>query len=133
MADRVVIDTNIIISALVFGGEPEKLIEKIIQENIKVFTSVQLIAELVDVLRKKFVFSEDKIKILENEIIDKFEIVYPQIEITVCRDNADNRVLEAGIEGKCNFIITGDKDLLVLKKYKNIKIMSATEFLNKFY
>lgn len=126
---RVVIDTNIIISSLVFGGLPKDIIKKVIKKDIKAITSVQLISELIDVLRKKFRFSESKIKILETEIVKKFEIVYPKSEINICRDSDDNRVLESAIQGKCKFIITGDKDLLILKKYKNIKIVGAKDFL----
>jgi putative PIN family toxin of toxin-antitoxin system len=127
---RIVIDANVIISSLVFGGKPEKFIKTIIAEKINVYTSPQLVSEILDVLRKKFHFSEEKIEKLERDILEISRIVYPVKKILAVRDIADNKVLEAAVEGKCSVIVTGDKDLLSLKKYKNIQILTASEFLD---
>ena len=54
---------------------------------------------------------------------------YPSKQLKVVRDEADNRVLEAALEGKVNYIISGDKDLLDIKEFQGIKILSANEFL----
>lgn len=59
-------------------------------------------------------------------------MVSPKKRITVVRDSTDNKIIEAAVEGKCEYIVTGDKDLLVLGKYKNIKIVSPKEFLEEF-
>ena len=127
---RLVLDTNVIISSILFGGSPKQLIDKITSRGISVYTSSKLIAELVEVLRKKFYFSEEKVVKIENEIIEKFEIVYPSKNIKVARDVDDNMVIEAAVEGKCNYIISRDKDLTDLKKYKDIKILNPKEFLD---
>lgn len=126
----IVIDTNVIISALVFGGDPKRLIEVIIKERWKVFTSPQLISELLETLRQKFLFSEEKIKLLESSLLNLFKVVYPRKELFIVRDIKDNKVLEAALESNSNIIITGDKDLLVLKKYKRILIVTSKEFLD---
>ncbi len=128
----IVIDTNVIISSLVFGGAPKRLIEIVVKERLEVFTSPQLISELLETLRKKFNFSEEKIKELESEILNIFKVVYPQKELFVVRDIKDNKVLETAVESKSRIIITGDKDLLVLKKYKNILVVTPKEFLSFF-
>lgn len=52
-----------------------------------------------------------------------------KLEEKVCRDPADNRVLEAAIAGNCEFIITGDKDLLILKKYQTVRILTPSAFI----
>ena len=59
-----------------------------------------------------------------------FEVVNPRNSLKVARDDDDNRVLEAAITGKCEYIVTGDEDLLSLKKYKNIKILTPAEFFD---
>lgn len=87
-----------------------------------------LISELTGVLRKKFAVSESDIVDFKNEIQDSFEIVYPASSIHILKDEPDNRVLEAALEGNCDYIITGDKALLALKQYKNIRILTPSEF-----
>jgi putative PIN family toxin of toxin-antitoxin system len=130
---RVVLDSNIIISSLVFGGKPKEIVEKLLQREFVAVLSKPIIAEICDVLIKKFKFSKEKVKLLEQELLNKFEIVYPKEEINAVRDKDDNKIIEAAVEGKCRLIVSGDKDLLVLKKYKNIKILNSTEFLVKFF
>ena len=128
---KVVLDSNILISAYVFGGKPESVLNLIISKEIKAITSNILIAEFMDVLRKKFKVTEPDILEIQNEIEDLFEIVYPTKILNIVKDTDDNRVLEAAVEGKCEFIITGDKDLLELVKYRKIKILTAEQFLNE--
>lgn len=127
---NVTLDTNIIISALVFGGNSKKIIEKINKQEFKVYISPQLVSELIDVLIKKFNFSKKMIMLLEAQIITLFNVVYPTQNINVVRDVDDNRVLEVAIESNSSVIVTGDKDLLDLKIYKNIEIMNPKDFLD---
>lgn len=127
---KVTLDTNIIISALIFGGNSKEIIEKINKREFKVYISSQLVSELIEVLIKKFNFSSKMIMLLEAQIITLFNVVYPRQNIDVARDEDDNRVLEVAIESNSSIIVTGDKDLLDLKKYKNIKIMNPKDFLD---
>lgn len=127
---RVVLDSNILVSAYVFGGKPETILESITTEQIKGVTSQILISELLDVLRKKFAVSESDILPIQSEMEESFEIVYPKIELEVVRDVDDNRVLETAVEGKCQYIVTGDKELLELGSYQKIKILTAAQFLS---
>lgn len=129
---RVVLDTNIFISALVYGGVPEKVLRVILAKEIQVFVSPVLQAELIDIITKKFPLSLADMYLLEEEMQKSFVIVRPRIVLDVVRDKDDNRVLEAAVEGNCDFIITGDLDLLDLGKYKNIKIVTPNQFLQEF-
>lgn len=123
--NKVVLDTNILISALVFGGNSEKVLNQILEGEIKAATSEILIAELTEKLLKKFTFTQERIVQIKEMLGQNFETVYPKKSINISRDLDDNRVLEAGVEGDCDFIITGDKDLLELKSYKGIKIVTV--------
>lgn len=129
---RVVIDTNIIISALVFGGKPEEVYNLVLEKQILAFTSSILLAELTEVLTKKFNFEVVRIQQLEKIIKKYFKTVFPNLTLNILKDTDDNRVLEAAVEGKCQYIITGDKELLKLRVFKNIQIVSAEEFLAIF-
>lgn len=127
---KVVIDTNVIISSLLFGGKPQEIIKLIIEREIIPITSKILIAELTDVLVKKFNFIPNKTALTEEFIKENFQIVYPSIMLDIISDKDDNRVLEAAVVGKCQYIITGDKDLLDLKSYNKIIILTAGDFLD---
>jgi putative PIN family toxin of toxin-antitoxin system len=126
---RVVINTNVIISSLLFGGKPRQIIKLLREYSISAVITPILVAELLEILTKKFHFSPIKIKLIEELLEEHFTLVYPQKNISVVRDEDDNRVLEAAIEGTCNYIITGDKDLLSIGKFENIIILRPTEFL----
>ena len=93
-------------------------------------TSPFLLAELNEVLTKKFKFSRSKIRLIEAKIKKKFRVVNPGIIIDVLGNNPDNHVLEAALTGNCQYIITGDREL-DLKSFKGIDIIhkKATEFL----
>lgn len=129
---KVTIDTNVIISALIFGGNSKKIIEKIYKREFKVYISPQLVSELIEVLIKKFNFSNEMILMLEAQIVTLFTVVYPTQNIDIVRDIDDNRVLEVAVESDSSVVVTGDRDLLDLKKYKNIKIMNPKDFLDSF-
>lgn len=128
---RVLVDTNVLISALVYGGKPQDLFELVIIRRITGITSLVLLVELVETLTRKFNFSSEKVYQIEKKIRKSFKFVRPTKTLDVVRDEDDNRVLEAAVEGDCDFIITGDRDLLELSKYKKIKIVTPAQFLTE--
>lgn len=128
---RVVLDTNILISAIGFGGKPRQILILLLARRIEIVNSSILLAELEDVVSKKFPKLEYKLRKLVEKIKEKSILVSPRESLKVSRDEDDNRVLEAAAEGSCNYIITGDKDLLDLGKYKDIEIVTAEQFLSK--
>lgn len=127
---KVVLDTNIVVSALVYGGKPEQIYNLVINKQIFAVTSSILLAELTETLIKKFNFDLDRIKQLEKITKRNFQTIHPKQTIKLLLDQDDNCVLEAAIEGNCDYIVTGDKELLKLGLYKNIKIVTADRFLN---
>lgn len=127
---KVVLDTNILVSALIFGGKPEQVYNLVLEKQIAAVISMVLFSELLEILIKKFNFGPKRIEQLERIIKKHFKIVYPKATINVSRDEDDNRVLEAALEGGCSYIVTGDRDLLDLKIFKNIKIVTPDTFLS---
>ena len=131
VADKpsVVLDTNIIISAIGFGGKPRKILNLVLENHISVVTSPILLVELEDIIFKKFPLLAGSFERINRQIKKKFKIVRPKTSLYVLKDEPDNRVLEAALEGESQYIITGDKELLNLKSFKTIKIITADEFL----
>ena len=128
---RILLDTNVIISALLFGGKPRTMLQSVIKKQHVAVTSPVLLSELSDVLRKKFGFTKEKIAAVDQQLRKQCQVVFPTETIDVLSDMPDNRVLEAAVEGECEMIVTGDTDLLVLKKYRAIRILTPDEFLKK--
>jgi len=128
---RTVLDTNILIAALIFGGNPEKIIEFVQENKVTAITSTVLLSELTEVLVKKFHFTTDKVYLIEEFIKENFVVVQPSEIVNIVRNKDDNRVLEAAITGKCQYIVTGDADLLDLKTFKKIKIVTAEIFFKE--
>lgn len=128
---RIVLDTNVLISAVGFGGKPREILNLVLDDQIRVVTSPILLAELEDVIHKKFPSLSNDFNKLSIQIKKKFRMVKPKETIEILKDIEDNRVLEAAIEGKCGYIVTGDSDLLILKTFREIKILTPDDFLKE--
>jgi putative PIN family toxin of toxin-antitoxin system len=126
---KVILDTNILISAVGFGGKPREILQIILANQIKATTSPVLLAELEDVVTKKFPVLSYNFERVNKQIRKKFRIVKPKMSLHIVNDDDDNRVLEAAVEGKCKYIITGDNELLKLSGYQDIEIVTADQFL----
>lgn len=128
---RAVLDTNVLISALLYGGNPEQVFWYALKRELIGVTSPALLAELSGVLASsKFNVPGSLIALYEQEIRLWFDIVRPQEELRVLADTPDNRVLEAAVAGRCDAIVTGDRELLALKKFHGIEIVTSNAFLN---
>src|SRR5260221_6206122 len=125
---RVLLDTNILISALGFGGKPRQILKLVLEGKIKAISSPILLAELHEVIRKKFPILALDLPRIEKKMRKIFFIVHPTKSIDVVRDVDDNRVLEAALAGACKNIITGDTDLLDLKTFQGINIVTPNTF-----
>lgn len=128
---KIVADTNILISAIIFGGVPDQILNLVREQKIKLLTSDAILYELADVLSKKFKFPLWRIEQALLEIKDIATIIFPKHHLSIIKkDESDNRILECAIKGKVQYIISGDKHhRLPLKKYRGVKIISPAEFL----
>jgi putative PIN family toxin of toxin-antitoxin system len=128
---RVVADTNILVSAILFGGHPERVFLAGSRWEIQLLTSLFLLKELERVLKGKFKLSSHLVR----EIIEEVRVVAEIVQVSshikaISHPDEDNRVLECAIDGRADFIVTGDtKHILPLKEYGGIKILSASGFL----
>ena len=131
---RIVCDTNILISALRFGGSPNKIIELAREGDIKLITSPFILHEFERVLREKFHYKKEEAKIFRESIEKICLLVNPASQISIIKKkNDDNRILECALKGKVDYIVTGDKKhILPLKNFQGIKIVTAAQFLRGF-
>lgn len=132
---KIVCDTNVLISALVFpGGLPDKIMRAIMDDRLVHFTSPDLLGELVLVLQKKFRLPTDERARIVEWLTDNSTLVYPVQRLALIKaDPTDNRVLECALESKAQFLVSGDKKhLLPLKRVKQVKIVSPAELVRQF-
>lgn len=127
---RVIIDTNLWVSFLI--TKSHQVFERRISENrITLLFSEELILELVDVLnRPKFskYFSKQDIENLLLIIENISELISCTSKIQICRDEKDNFLLDLAKDGNADYLITGDKDLLILKEFEDTRILKFSDF-----
>lgn len=128
---KVVLDTNVLVSALVFpGGLPEQIYGLALEGEIDLVTSSALLVELARVLAVKFGWVRSRIDRALAQVLRVAELVEPTATFNeVPADPADNRVLEAAAEGKADVIVSGDRHLLRLKAWRSISIESPAAFI----
>ena len=129
---RVVLDTNAVISALLFSGVSSKLVSLWQNGLITPLLSREILDEYLRVLSyPKFQLSDEEIKeLIQEEILPFAEVVKPKRRWRVVRrDPSDNKFLECAVAGRASVIISGDKDLLSLGSFRRIRIQSPAQFL----
>ncbi len=128
---KVVLDTNVIISAVLFGGKSREILEMGISGKIKMAVSHDILKELAEVLiGRKCRVAAPLVQKIIHEFSEISEVVIVTKKVSVIKaDPDDNRILECALTAKAHCIISGDNDLLSLRKFKKIKIVSPNDFL----
>jgi putative PIN family toxin of toxin-antitoxin system len=125
---KIVLDTNVLIAAFITHGACNELLEHCAL-NHEVVLSPFIIGEFRRKLTRKFGFTAYEAQTAVNLLESQFEIITPfQLSQPICRDADDDKIIATALAGKCECIVTGDKDLLDLRRAKNIRIISPSEF-----
>jgi putative PIN family toxin of toxin-antitoxin system len=127
---RIVLDTNIFISSFFWGGNPRKLMTRIIDGKDNLFTSVEILQEVFSVMsRPKFNVPSYRVVHFIDSIREiSLQVIPTGLVQGVCRDSDDDKILECAVLGDVDFIVSGDNDLLSIKKFCGIPIVTATEY-----
>jgi putative PIN family toxin of toxin-antitoxin system len=128
---KVLLDANIFIYSFFWGGNPRKVLERVIAGIDELFITKEILDEISDVMgRSKFHADENEINYFIHSIEEMANKVVPQRSITNgSRDKTDNKYIECGIAAYVEYIVSGDIHLLELKEYENIKMVTAKEYL----
>ena len=132
---RIALDTNVLVSALLFKGGLPKIVGLWQKGKIIPVISKETFSELVTVLEyPKFSLTQEETdSIIKCEILPYFEIVEVVKDVEgICRDPEDDKFISCAISGSADYIVSGDKDLFDLKQYKSIKIIKASDFLKMY-
>ncbi len=127
---RVVFDTNIFISAFgIPGGNAEEAYLHAVHGTFELVTSVAILAEMAKVFQAKFDWSHEKAALLLQAIGQVATVLKTEPVLRVLRDDPDNRILECAELAHADFIVTGDRHLLSLQRYKDTTVLTLAEFL----
>lgn len=128
---KIVLDTNVFISGIFWGGSPHIILEMWTINKIQILMTRQILEEYLRVLWE--ISPNEKVVAQWATFIAANAIVLEdQDHITLCRDPDDDKFLNCAIAGAADYLISGDKDLLSLKKIGSTPIMNPTQFLKIF-
>ncbi|MFH1663997.1 MAG: putative toxin-antitoxin system toxin component, PIN family [archaeon] len=128
---KVVVDTNILVSASFWKGNPFMVMRLAFEGKIEVFTSIEILSEYSKVLIRDFKLNETEIQERINLFAGTLKLVKPTNKINLIKDDPDdNKILEVAFEADAKYIVSGDKHLLKLKEFNKIKIVKPKEFLD---
>jgi putative PIN family toxin of toxin-antitoxin system len=130
---RIVLDTNVLISAILFGGKPRKVLDLVISGSVDCTLSIAILDELRDVLqRPKFGFPADVCLHITEELHGICDIISPSVRVDAIRsDPDDNRILECAVEAHAHYIVSGDPHLLDLGTFERIRILNPADYLKE--
>ena len=129
---RILIDTNILISGLFFGGLPKRLLAEI-DENFNVCVNEKILSEYNQQIDKKI--SNPKYNLNEKireKFFDSLQSFEIKSDLKICRDPDDDKFINCAIDAKAIYIVSGDNDLLTIKNFAGIEIVTAREFYDKY-
>ena len=127
---KVVFDTNILVSALVFpGGRADIALRRIIEERDQLLLSRAILDELLGILSGKFSREAEELAHVAVFLSDLSTTVKPRRKFAVLADEPDNRILECAVSGGADAVVTGDKAILALKTFRKVKLLSLRAYL----
>jgi len=127
---RIVADTNVIVSALVFGGVPRQVLELADTGRCELFFSEAIQTEVRRVLAEKFGWERAMLQKVLPVLWSTGEMVVPRVAVRAVSDDPDDdRILECALEADADFLVSGDRHLLRLQIYKSIAIVSPRQFI----
>ncbi len=130
---KIVIDTNVVISGVFFGGYPRRVLDAVLDGKTSASVTAEISAEYVEIAqemieRKQGHFRRELFAVL----LSKMELIAPHSEVHLSRDPDDDKFIACASDAKALYIVSGDKDLLVLKRYQDIEIITAKEFCERY-
>ena len=129
---RVVFDTNIFVSALIFpGSRAEMALARVIGGADRLVLSKPILNELLGVLAWKFSRDREELARVAVWLGELAEWVRPARRLRVAADEADNRILECALAGRAEVIVTGDQGLLQLNNFEGIRVVTLREYLSR--
>lgn len=130
---RIVIDTNVMISGVFFGGFPRRVIEAVVDGRITACATREIVEEYQEIIREMIArrqgtFGENFFQ----PLMHRLRMIEAKTSIELCRDPDDDKFIACAIDGGCLYIVSGDRDLLELNRVEGIEIITARKFCEHY-
>jgi putative PIN family toxin of toxin-antitoxin system len=128
----VVLDTNVLVSALGFGGPPLDVVFETFDDGVRLVASEETLGELERVMEYEHLpFSEADRAQYPALLRREADVVRPVVSVDVVRDADDDKFLEVALAADADYVVSGDDDLLGVGSYRNVEIVTPAEFVDR--
>lgn len=130
---KIVVDTNVIISGVFFGGAPGQVLKAIISARVTAYATSDIIDEYNEIVDEMITRKQGKLnRDILMPLINSLEIIEPKTNVKISRDPDDDKFIGCAKDANALYIVSGDKDLLVIGHYDGIQIITAKEFCSLY-
>lgn len=130
---NIVIDTNVVISGTFFGGAPRQVLEAVVDHEVNAYASAEIIGEYQEIVEEMIRRKQGHLSVsVLAPFIRSLHMIETISHVEASRDMDDDKFIECAIDSHSLYIVSGDKDLLVLERYEDIEIITAAEFCKRF-
>ena len=130
---KIVVDTNVVISGIFFGGNPRKIVEAVAAGSVDAYATTEIIDEYTGIIDSMIERKQGRInQSILSPLFSAMKIIETGTNTDVCRDPDDNKFIECAVDAKALYIVSGDNDLLDIKEYDGIRIITAKEFCDEY-
>lgn len=129
---RIVIDTNVIASAIFFGGRPRELLERLLLHQFDAYISEEILDEYsatIEYLCNRY--PSRPVSVPLTQIAAACKMIELKTHVSVCRDPDDDKFINCAIDSQSLYIVSGDKDLLSIEEVQGIEIITVAEFYKR--
>lgn len=125
----VTFDTNVLLSATLWDGSvAQKLLFELIRQNVKIYSTLEILSEYQEILKRDFGFSDEEVAEIMEKVLAFVTLVSPSVKVDVVKkDPDDNHIIECALESNSKYIVTYDKHLLSIGEYQGIRIIRPEE------
>lgn len=117
-----------------FGGFPREILRAVVGQKITACATAEIINEYEDIVQEMINRKQGHInRTILSPLIKAMEIIEPVTHVEICRDPDDNKFLECAKDSHALYIISGDKDLLIIEKFENVQIVTEKDFCEKYF
>ncbi len=130
---KIVVDTNVVISGVFFGGNPRKIVEAIVDGAINAYATAEIVDEYMEIIESMIARKQGKISLsILSPLFSSLKVIEGKTDIAIFRDPDDDKFIECAVDAKALYIVSGDNDLLDIEAYDGIQIITAKEFCEKY-
>ena len=131
---KIVVDTNVMISGIFFGANPQKVLRSIVSNEIVACATTEIIDEYKEIVERMIQKKQGHLNAnILTPVLQKLELIEAKSIVDICRDPDDNKFLGCAKDAKALYIVSGDADLLDLENYEDIDIITAKEFCERYH